>query len=199
MIKYQTREEWLTEAAAAIISEFGEDFDRIIGPSAADHLAHLKVSAGFPSKMGLTSRIGECWKASSAQDGVSHHIFINPRLVDPVEVLATLAHEAVHAADDGEHSHRGPFTRMVRAMGLEGKPTATVAGEVFAEWASGLARHLGDYPHTALVSVSSPTKKQTTRMIKVMAPCCGYVARTTRVWLEVGSLSCPCGNEMEVV
>jgi hypothetical protein len=81
-------------------------------------------------------------------------------------------------------------------MGLEGKATATVAGEEFAEWARGLDAKIGSYPHVGLVPLST-MKKQSTRMIKLEGRCCGYVARTTRKWLDFGVPSCPCGNEME--
>lgn len=40
-------------------------------------------------------------------------------------------------------------------------------------------------------------KKQTTRMLKVQCPACGYLARVTRKWLEeAGTPTCPCGERM---
>jgi hypothetical protein len=164
------------------------------GEIGLDHLEHLKVSTGFPSQQGLTKRIGECWKAAAAEDETTHHIFINPRLTDIVEVVATLAHEMVHAADDGEHKHKGPFLKAVRDMGLEGKATATIAGAAFAEWARGISEKIGVYPHTGLVPLMQE-KKQGTRMLKLEADCCGYIVRTTKKWIEIGLPSCPCGNE----
>lgn len=195
-MKHETRESWLNHAAAVIRAEFGGDFQEYFGDEGRKHLTNLLVSAGFPSKMGLSSRIGECWAAEAAGDKIQHHIFINPRLEDPTEVVATLAHEMVHAADNGENGHKGPFTKMVRAMGLEGKPTATFAGDDFKEVVCKVLDECGFYPHVKLVSVAAP-KKQTTRMLKVEAKCCGYTVRTTQKWLEIGSPMCPCGNEME--
>ena len=195
-MKHETREAWLNHAATVIRDEFGGDFQEHFGDEGRKHLSNLLVSAGFPSKMGLTKRIGECWRAEASGDKTQHHIFINPRLEDPIEVLATLAHEMVHAADNGENGHKGPFTKTVRAMGLEGKPTATVAGEDFKVFAGKLLEQVGEYPHVKLVSVAAP-KKQSTRMLKVEAKCCGYVVRTTQKWLEIGNPMCPCGNEME--
>lgn len=189
-----SREEWLNDCADLILAKFSDVFRDHFGTEGLDHLENLKVSTGFPSRGGLSKVIGECWKARAAADETTHHIFINPRLDDVVEVVATLAHEMVHAADDGENKHKGPFTRAVRDMGLEGKPTATFAGVAFAEWARGLDAKIGPYPHVALVPIAQE-KKQTTRMLKLEADCCGYVARTTRKWIEVGLPSCPCGNE----
>lgn len=198
-VKYETREEWLNAAAHEIATKFSEVFTKHFGAAGWEHLQHLKASTGFPSREGLTKRIGECWKSAAAEDQTTHHIFINPRLTDVVMVIATLAHEMVHAADDGENKHKGPFLRAVRDLGLEGKATATVAGPEFAEWAHSLDKALGDYPHTALVPLMVE-KKQSTRMLKLEAPCCGYIVRTTKKWLEEeGFPSCPHGNEFEEV
>lgn len=193
MIKHKTREEWLEACAIQIHSKFADVFGTHFGEDGDKHLDHLKISTGFPSRGGLTKVIGECWKSVAAEDELTHHIFINPRLTDIVEVVATLAHEMVHAADDGENKHKGKFVKAVRDMGLEGKATATVAGAGFAEWARGLDATLGTYPHTGLVPLLTE-KKQTTRMLKLEAECCGYIVRTTKKWIEQGLPSCPCGN-----
>jgi hypothetical protein len=197
MIKHKTREQWLNACATEITKRFGDVFDTHFGDLGREHLANLKVSTGFPSRGGLTTVIGQCWKSAASEDEVTHHIFINPRLTDHVEVIATLAHEMVHAADDGEHKHKGPFLKAVRDMGLEGKATATFAGAGFAEWARSLSEVLGIYPHTGLVPLMVE-KKQTTRMLKLEAACCGYIVRTTKKWLEIGTPSCPCGNPFDV-
>lgn len=189
------REEWLNQAAARIKLHFQWVFDLHFAEHGEEQLANLLVSTGFPSKGGLTKVIGECWRSEASEKG-GHHIFINPRLVDPVEIIAVLAHEMVHAADNGEHHHKGVFVRAVRDMGLEGKATATVAGEEFKAWATKVVAEIGTYSHEGLTPVSV-TKTQTTRMIKLEAACCGYVVRTTKKWIETGYPSCPCGNEME--
>lgn len=197
MIKHKTREQWLNAAVGEIRKAYEHVFQLHFEDDGQEHLDNLHVSTGFPSRGGLTKVIGECWKSKAAADEVTHHIFINPRLTDIVEVVATLAHEMVHAADDGEHKHKGPFVRAVRDLGLEGKATATVAGEEFAEFARGIEKKIGEYPHVGLVPVMVE-KKQTTRMLKLEAACCGYIVRTTKKWLdEMGLPSCPCGNEFE--
>jgi hypothetical protein len=192
---HTSRESWLNACAAQILERFSPEFQAHFGSEGWSHLEHLKVSTGFPSRGGLTKVIGECWKAKASADETTHHIFINPRLDDVVEVVATLAHEMIHAADDGEHKHKGPFLRAARSLGLEGKATATTAGEEFAEWARGLDAKIGSYPHVALVPISAE-KKQTTRMLKLEADCCGYVVRTTQKWIDIGLPACPCGTEM---
>lgn len=96
-----------------------------------------------------------------------------------------------------ENGHKGNFTRIARAIGLEGKMTATHAGEALGRILADVAADLGDYPHAALTPALSGVKKQSTRMIKVVCPEDGYIVRTTAKWLEVGMPSCPCGTQME--
>lgn len=191
----KSREQWLNAAVREILNEYGDIFANHFGDEGMAHLENLHVSTGFPSRGGLTKVIGECWAARAAADETTHHIFINPRLDEVVVVLATLAHEMIHAADDGENKHKGPFVRCARDIGLEGKATATVAGAKFGDFARGVERRIGGYQHVALVPTVTE-KKQTTRMIKLSADCCGYIARTTKKWIEIGLPACPCGNEM---
>ena len=177
------REVWLQQAAKAVIAQFADVFRAQFGEEGFKHLEKTRVSTGFPSVRGVTGRvIGECWQSSASADG-SHHIFISPLLEEPVRVVATLAHELVHAADDGKNKHKGPFTKTVRGMGLEGKPTATFAGEDFTAWATELIEEIGEYPHVGL----KPTvvvKPQKTYMLKLTCPGCGCIVRMTQTWLD---------------
>src|SRR5271157_261254 len=91
----------------------------------------IRVSCGFPSKSALAKskqRIGECWGVESSEDS-SFQVFVSPVLKESVEVLATLVHELVHTAVGIECKHRGKFPKAAKAVGLEGKMTATTAGD----------------------------------------------------------------------
>jgi hypothetical protein len=123
-------------------------------------------------------------------------VFISPTLADAVEVLATLVHELAHCAVGVEHKHKGPFRKCAKAVGLEGKMTATTAGDELASQLTALSDRVGVYPHAALIH-SSESKPQSTRMLKIECPECGYTVRTTAKWIEVGLPTCPCGGEME--
>lgn len=116
-------------------------------------------------------------------------IIISITLDDAVEVLSVLAHELAHAHLPEGTGHRAPFARLVKAMGLEGKPTATVVGEVFRANVAPVLAELGPYPHASLDYTSR--KKQGTRMLKAECPFCGYTIRLTRKWLEVATPRCP--------
>lgn len=197
MIKFQTREEWLTEgikALAPIFSQVGET------------LPTVKVSVGWPGGRGKkNSVIGQCWSPSVAKDEVSH-IFISPVLDDASRVLDVLAHELVHAINFAEGDacgHKGRFAKIAKAIGLEGKMTATVAGEGLKDCLDKIAEDLGEFPHGALTTADGGAdgpKKQGTRMLKVVCAETegeeGYTVRTTRKWLDAyGTPSCPCHGE----
>lgn len=186
-----TREAWLEAAVAEMrpwLAEAGAPLPK-----------RILVSIGFPSRNGLASRnqrIGECWLGTS-QGGVPH-VFVTPLEGDPLRVLDILLHELVHAA--GISGHGKDFKRVAVALGLEGKMTATVAGEELRERLAEMAERLGPYPHRKLEADSLQMKKQGTRMHKAACSECGCVIRMTRKWIEsVGAPLCACGaGQMEV-
>jgi len=158
----------------------------------------IRVSCSWPSKSALAAkrrRLGECWSAECSE---SEHFetFISPVLKDPVEVAAVLVHELVHCAVGLEEGHKGKFPKCAKALGLEGKMTATVAGEQLRKQLETFTAEIGPYEHARLDKSSGP-KKQGTRMLLIKCPDCGYQVRTTKKWLEVGVPTCPCGTEME--
>ncbi|UIW13229.1 SprT-like protease [Arthrobacter phage Warda] len=193
--KYSTREEWLVAAVEALRPMFSALTDETI-PA-------VRVSVGWPGGNGRkNSVIGQCWSTKVAADSVSQ-LFISPVLDDAVRVLDVLAHELIHAIDDCQSGHKGRFAKIAKALGLEGKMTATVAGPGLKAELDQIAAELGEYPHAALVNPGQGAdgpKKQTTRMMKVeCAEGSGYKARMTRQWLEeFGAPICPCHEERMV-
>lgn len=186
--RYPTREQWLQAAVADL---------RVLLDVQGHTVPRVHVSVGFPGGGNRQKRIAECWRPESSADGVGH-IFISPILIGDVLVLGSLAHELVHAVNHsrGATGHGKVFADIAKPLGLVGKMTETVAGPELAAKLEAIGAALGEYPHALLKPGGSPTKKQTTRMIKVEAECCGYTVRTTAKWLEVGLPSCPCGNLM---
>lgn len=203
-IKHKTREAWL-EAAVACITPLFEQHGYKVPP--------LRVAFGWPVRGGLGKKkrvVGECWNKDAATDCVPQ-IFISPWLVEMVSldggVLPTLVHEIVHAVVGHKEKHNKVFGKCARAVGLEGKLTATHAGDALAtkcidEWSVAL----GEYPHARLDGLKEPSKKQGTRLLK--AECrhehgediCGYTCRITRKWLdEIGAPHCPMHGELSIV
>ncbi|CCQ44630.1 putative uncharacterized protein [Pseudarthrobacter siccitolerans] len=191
--KFQTREEWLVAAVAALTPLFEELGEKV--PT-------VRVSVGWPGGNGRkNSVIGQCWATGASADKVAQ-LFISPVLDDAVRVLDVLTHELVHAVDDCQSGHKGRFAKIAKALGLEGKMTATVAGDDLKAKLEEIVEELGEYPHAALANAQGADgpKKQTTRMMKVeCAEGSGYKARMTRQWLEeFGAPICPCHEERMV-
>ena len=130
---------------------------------------------------------------------VAHEIFISPKLAQPLRVADVLVHELVHVAVGIDAGHRGAFAACARKIGLAGKLTSTHAGPDLVALLTPILEQLGPYPHAPLNESGSPVKRQGTRMLKIECPGCGYTARTTAKWLEVGLPTCPCGEDMESV
>lgn len=187
----KTREEWLiaaTEAMRPLFAEVGAEIPAV------------RISVGWPGGGGrnLNKVIGQCWATRASADGVAQ-IFISPVLDHSETVLATLAHELVHAVDDCKSGHKGDFVRIAKGIGLTGKMTATVAGDELLSRLSSIVAEIGPYPHAKLETSRVPIKKQSTRMLKVYCETTGYTLRTTRKWLEeYGEPICPCCRQTMV-
>ncbi|MER7445027.1 hypothetical protein [Micromonospora avicenniae] len=216
-----TREAWLHRA----VEVFRPRFDEIGMP--LPERVHVSVGFSYGARAESGKILGSCWAKRASADGVNH-IFISPESGDTVEVLETLLHELIHAADDCQSGHKGAFAEAATRLGFMGPMTATPASVELAAELMTIAETLGDYPHGALtiparVPASKPVpagvaggttgdggklhsgpSKQTTRMLKVACTtagceCGGYTVRTSAKWLAVGMPFCPAGNQMTEV
>lgn len=183
------REQWLATAV-----------DRLTVGLFTEHGAqvpdHIKVSCSWPSQS-IRKRIGEAWTEKASADGY-HETYISPVLAERVPVLAVLVHELVHHAVGIEAGHKAPFKRLATTVGLEGKMTATHAGEALTERLLLLGNELGPYPHAA-VDPGEGKKTQATRLRKCECPECGYIVRTTDKWLSLyGTPYCPCNEDTHI-
>jgi hypothetical protein len=147
-LSYGTREEWLNAGL--------EELNRILFLPREMKLPEVvKVSCGLcPGKA-----IGICVDPERSDKGYTE-IFIAPIACDPIEVLATLAHEAVHAILGQDEKHGPRFKAAVRDIGLDGKATATYAtpgGELHGILQE-ISVGLGDYPHSPLRKKDKPKK-----------------------------------------
>jgi hypothetical protein len=183
--KTVTREAWLNQALEKLRPWF-EDRAGVAIPQDA------RVSVGFPGGGSARKRIGECWARSQSKDKVNE-IFISPVLSDPIRMLDVLVHEAVHATDDCQSGHKKEFKRVATAIGLEGKMTATVAGDELKREIERIIKVLPPLTHGALDL--STRKKQPTRLVKLECGDCGMIIRTTAKWIEqTGNPDCACGG-----
>jgi SprT-like family len=177
------REAWLTEVVRAVRPSF---------TSKGIDLPPVRVSVGWPGgRRSKGTVLGQCWSAKAATDGRAQ-IFVSPIVSDGRRAVDILIHELAHAADHNEHGHTAQFAAIATKMGLEGKPTHTHAGPDLAEKASALVKRLGKYPHAALdEGMTDGTKKQGTRMIKVICECPEpRILRLSQKNIDAGPITC---------
>ena len=182
-----TREQWLNAMARLL----AVDFEKAGFPLPEN----IRFSCGWPGGGDRQTRIGECWHAKASAD-YFFEIFISPSMSDSVRVADILVHELCHAAVGLEAGHGPAFKKCATAIGLVGPMRATQASTWLRVRLAELVKQAGLYPHGSLKASDRPSKKDTTRLIKVVCPACGYTVRTTRKWLDVGLPVCVCGTEM---
>ena len=185
MENYTDREAWLTEGADQMIATFAE----------SDNHWHdmplYRVSVGYAPRHRGGKVAGVCINAEASSDN-HFEVFINPVIDDGLQALEVLAHELVHVVDRMESGHKGRFARLARRIGLEGKLTATNAGEGLTLQIQDVLSLLGDYPHGS-IDIDF-TKKQSTRMLKVCCGSCDFHFRTSRknvLMLDMDTAPCP--------
>lgn len=189
----KNREQWLMECAKMLEEDF-----QAIGYEC--HSDSYRISCGFSSRGALSKkskRIGECWSTAVSSNGLGE-IFISPLLDNPIDVLGVVTHEMIHHIVGCECGHKGPFKRCAKAIGLEGKMTATTIGEKLSRRLNAIWEKVGNYPHYHIDPKAKP-KKDGTRMIKFECMNCGWVGRTTQKWIDVGLPQCHCGGKFNTV
>lgn len=190
------REQWLAAAVVKFRGYFSGH-----GYEIPDRVA---VSCGWPSVGGVAvqkKRIGEAWSSKSSRDK-HHEIFISPSVDKAERVLDVLVHELVHVTVGLESGHKGSFAQCARKIGLEGRMTATVAGDALRERLKLMAGKLGVYPHGSLDKMVSGRKVQKGRLIKAYCPGCQYTIRAAMSWLLIGVPDCPnpdCDRQSEAM
>jgi len=179
------REEWLNKA----VVELSNLFNR----KGLELPTNISVSCGWPSKA-IAKSVGECWSNDQSDGGV-FEVFISPRLcivASSMGVLSTLVHELLHISIGIEHSHKKPFQKAMKIIGLEGKATSTEAGPDLLTELEAIAKTLGEYPHKSLNLKGKPVNKPIKKTLKACCPECDYVIQVKRtLFEEKGAPICP--------
>jgi hypothetical protein len=129
------------------------------------------------------------------------------RTCNPGEVLI---HELAHAENhtNGVHdcsgkAHNKHFKTMAERLGLK---CAEKRDKRYGWGFTDLDKPASDFLAKIKFNASAfdatrleegKVSKQSTRLLKVECPQCGYTARVTQKWVDVGLPTCPCGSEME--
>ncbi|RJQ68070.1 hypothetical protein D5S17_32730 [Pseudonocardiaceae bacterium YIM PH 21723] len=202
-----TREAWLESAIEILRPRFVE-----IGMPLPEKL-HVSVGFGYGARKENGTILGQCIAGLVSEDQAPH-IFISPEINDTALVIGVLVHELLHAANNCRDGHRGQFAEGATRLGLIGPMPQATPGVALAAELMCMAESLGEYRHAAihLDWAAAPTKvgpdgkpaprthsgpaKQSTRMLKLECPCCGYSVRTTTKWISKGLPFCPTGTQM---
>lgn len=199
---FKDREAWLTEAANLMLDDIIMPMVDVWNEKRPQEQQYarpkFRISIGFPKHSRGGKSIAVCFVREASTDGVNE-IFINPEIDDPKAVMEAMAHELVHACDDCASGHQHFFALIARKIGLDGKLTATYAGDKLSRTLSEYAELLGEFPH-AKMQMSKGHKKDKTRQLKVECHNndCGFLFRTSgaqRTKLgESGQALCPACN-----
>jgi hypothetical protein len=149
------REEWLIKAKNKII-------DSIFIPNDLRMPPKVCVACGICPG----SSIGFCTRPEFSDESAIH-IWISPELGnnEVMKILGVLCHELCHAQVFGDGyescSHGHPFSKIIRTVGLEGKPRSATAIEGSELWTTlqGIAADLGPYPHAPLRKKEKKTRQ----------------------------------------
>ena len=171
----------------------------------------IQLGLGFKNPKTL----GQCFSPTCTFDGTIH-VVLSVAHVDAVTTLETLVHELLHAALPDNVKHGAKFKEGMKALGLEGKATATYAAPELRLMLEKIVEELGDYPHKPLKPVErkKSEKAAAKKTFKLFCPrkrngdkSCLLVEKTaggdynvsaSRKSLKLGFPLCPCGAEMEM-
>lgn len=191
---YPYKEQWLSQAVEFYLRPYFTAQGHNIPE-------RVRVSTGWPSRGAMAKRnrvIGQAFAPDCSADGTSE-VIVSVYLDDPVEVLGVLVHECLHHAVGIDAKHGKPFKDGMRAVGLEGKVTATKVGDDLLVHVRNWVEALGAYPHARLDGKKKPG--QVGRMLKWKCQKCGLIVRSTQKWHDTypNPWPCPCGEQLEFV
>ncbi len=157
----------------------------------------IDISTGYPSGGRRSRQISESW---SGDDSDSFVIYVRPDSEDEVAVAAAIAFQLCRISVDGKDEHGHLFRHLAISIGLKGRASEAPAGTLFKEMIQPILDSAGKMPRTdATRTKGTQPREQTTRMIKVTCPKCGYLARVSREWInDVGPPLCPKHGPMKV-
>ena len=183
---FQTREEWLTAALYLVRAQV---------PSIGTQ--RIRITCGFPSTYTRSGTLAECWPSDASKDG-TWEVMVSPTVALPVEVFVLVAAQALHTVPGGASRTSNSYRTACMELGLA--PTDETWKGLMATddfWATfgDALEDLGPYPHAEVMAAKKAT--QTTRMLKLVCPLCGYTIRTSGKWIATGLPVCHDGTEFQ--
>ena len=185
--KYETREQWL-RACVELVNEkvYNGDMD----------IVKYQISSALLGGKALGNTVmpfdGE---DVGLDDFFPPTIHIDEKIQDPVTIVATVAHEMIHAFKD-IRKHGKQFGAIAGPAGFE-KPYASLhLGEELSMRCHEIADELGVFPGQP-VKPHKKEKKPKTFSGVLFCPECGYELRVKeKAFNKHGLPTCPCGCKM---
>lgn len=165
------------------------------------------ASAGRRSALGWFW--GNSWHKTKKDSW--HEINLCAEHLDSCDVGELIIHEMAHAENHtlgirdctGGRMHNKHFKTMAERLGLIVEPRNKSVGYGFTKIGPDAQKFLDKVKFDKEIFLRhrnkhvGKTKSGGTRMLKCECGKCGYVARITQKWIDVGLPTCPCGEEME--
>lgn len=196
--QYPNREAWLSRATPMLYRIVSQAMSACDDPGEVSETRRPQpyVSVGWPRR-GKKGMVGQCWCDHQMREaGERAHIFVSPKVNDPIVVLAIVLHEIIHDLVGVEHGHKGQFRRVWRQVGFIGKATECTPGDGLVVELQDVAHNLGPYPHSPLAE-EQRAEKQKTRYRKWICPECGQIVRAASDDLDLACLRCSDFNALE--
>jgi len=212
-----TREEWLEQAAEIMGEWLNHEFTAVRvknrkkfiikseyqgnGRATAYSNKKVRISCSLLSRgMKQGKALAHCHYAHATGNNfheirMGAHVGGRGDKYASVRVADILLHEMIHTMFPYA-GHKGAFRDMAKAIGMEGKMTATYASKALNERIeTGVVKVLGRYPHKGVKLEARGTTGS--RLIKCTCESCGCIIRLTRKWIAVaeGEVSCPVCQE----
>ena len=185
--KYDTREQWMRAAVDKINEEiFGGDMD----------IVKYQISSSLLNGKALGNTVmpfdGE---DVGLNDFFPPTIHIDEKIESPTIIVATIAHEMIHAFKD-IRKHGKQFAAIAKPAGFE-KPYASLhLSEDLSAKCRWIAKDLGEFPG-APIKPHKKEKKPKTFSGVIFCPECGYELRVKeKDFNKHGLPICPCGSKM---
>ncbi len=187
---YKTREEWLI-AAVPLTNKyvFNDELD----------IHDFQVSCGWCAKKTsmaetIVPRVYE--EDITLKDMFPPSIQISIEVESPVDIIAVLSHEMIHAFCN-ILSHNKQFGAYARKIGFEKPFTQFCPTDILLNNCQLVVNELGEWPGIPIPPVVKEAKEKKPRRGKMFCPNCGFECRTTPKMLQTYGLpTCACGSKM---
>ncbi len=139
-----------------------------------------------------------------------NEINMSAELLSSHDMGELLLHELAHAEnhtcgtkDCSGRVHNKHFKSMAERLGLEVKPRDKSVGYGYTDLAQAGKDFLKKITFkrelfTSCRVTNGPKAATGGRLLKLECGGCGYVIRSTQKWIDIGTPTCPCGDEFHV-